>query len=82
MDQELHEAAAGELSGVLRFDVMVDERPVTAFLTSESWQASHGDANADLRSIYQAHRPLIEQAVQRKVKSGARQPVVLRSNDL
>lgn len=74
---------ADELSEVLRFDVLVDERPVTAFLTSQAWQASHGsDGAGDLRSIYQAHRPMIDGAVQRKVRSGARQPVVLRSNDL
>lgn len=71
-----------EWSEILRFDVMVDERPVTAFLTSQAWQASHGGDSDDVRSIYQANRPMIDGAVQRKVKSGARQPVVLRSNDL
>lgn len=73
-----------EHRGLLRFTVDVDERQISAFLSERVWQAryAHGVGGESLTERYRSQRTMIDAAVARRVQSGAREPVVLRSGDL
>jgi hypothetical protein len=71
-------------TGMLRFSVPLEHGLVTAYLSQSVWQARHGLAHSDSSfvEIYLANQPMIDAAVVRKVRAGARMPVVLKVADL
>jgi hypothetical protein len=71
-------------TGILRFFVRVGERSVTAFLSESTWQTlpEWQETVADLGEFYEQNRGEIDRVVARKVKAGARSPVVVRAGDL
>lgn len=84
MSTSANPPACHETSGLLRFTVDVDNRPVCAYLSDGVWQArySNSASDASLTERYQSNRSLIDAAVALRVQAGARDPVVLRPSDL
>jgi hypothetical protein len=74
-----------EPNGVLCFDAPMGTDQVTAFVSESSLRARYGGLAAacdDVAQMYQLHQCEIVAAVVRRIKAGARQPVVLRVSDL
>lgn len=74
-----------EPNGVLRFNTPIGSDQVTAFVSESSLRARYGGVPAaadDLQSMYSLHQLEINAAVARRIRAGARQPVVLRASDL
>lgn len=72
-------------NGVLCFDAPIGTDQVTAFVSESSLRARYGSlaiACDDVAQMYQLHQCEIVAAVVRRIKAGARQPVVLRVSDL
>ncbi|MBY0469205.1 MAG: DUF1488 domain-containing protein [Burkholderiaceae bacterium] len=70
---------------VLRFDADVGLQTVTAFISHAALSARYGgidESSDDMRSIVSEHRSEIAAAIARRVKAGARLPVVLLASDL
>ena len=76
--------AFAEHRGVLRFTVDVGDRQISAFLSDGVLRARYAPSasGTSLAERYRSHRATIDAAVARRVQSGARVPVVLRSGDL
>ncbi len=74
-----------ELNGVLCFNTPIGSDQVTAFVSESSLRARYGGARTDeddVESMYWLHEGEISAAVARRIRAGARQPVVLRASDL
>lgn len=73
-----------ERKGLLRFQVLVGQEPVTAFISSNTWQAGYGPftSDASLLDLYRENLLTINAIVSKKVRTGARKPVVLSARDL
>ena len=73
-----------EPNGVLCFNTPIGTDQVTAFVSETSLRARYGVPTAadDLESMYCLHQLEINAAVARRIRAGARQPVVLRASDL
>ena len=73
-----------EPNGVLCFNTPIGTDQVTAFVSVSSLRARYGVPAAadDLESMYCLHQLEINAAVARRIRAGARQPVVLRASDL
>ncbi len=74
-----------EPNGVLCFNTPIGTDQVTAFVSESSLRARYGGLAAacdDLESMYCLHQLEINAAVARRIRAGARQPVVLRASDL
>jgi len=74
-----------EPNGVLCFNTPIGTDQVTAFVSVSSLRARYGGLAAacdDLESMYCLHQLEINAAVARRIRAGARQPVVLRASDL
>lgn len=74
-----------EPNGVLCFHTPIGSDQVTAFVSESSLRARYGAvpaADDDLASMYSLHQLEINAAVARRIRAGARQPVVLRASDL
>ena len=73
-----------EPNGVLCFNTPIGTDQVTAFVSETSLRARYGvpAADDDLESMYCLHQLEINAAVARRIRAGARQPVVLRASDL
>lgn len=70
--------------GILRFRVPVGQKEITAFITDSTWH-SHSqwsDSANDLGEFYEQHQGEIDRVVERKVRAGARAPVVVKAGDL
>ena len=74
-----------EPNGVLCFDAPIGTDQVTAFVCESSLRARYGSPGVacdDVAQMYQQHQCEIVAAVVRRIKAGAREPVVLRVSDL
>jgi hypothetical protein len=74
-----------EPNGVLCFNTPIGSDQVTAFVSESSLRARYGGVPADendVESMYWLHEGEINAAVARRIRAGARQPVVLRASDL
>ena len=74
-----------EPNGVLCFNTPIGTDQVTAFVYESSLRARYGGLAAacdDRESMYCLHQLEINAAVARRIRAGARQPVVLRASDL
>ncbi len=75
-----------ESNGVLRFMTPIGSDEVTAFVSESALRARYGSVptvgDNDVASIYGLHQLEINAAVARRIRAGARQPVVLRASDL
>jgi hypothetical protein len=74
-----------EPDGVLCFDAPIGGDQVTAFVSESSLRARYGSlavACDDVAQMYQLHQCEIVAAVVRRIRAGAREPVVLRVSDL
>jgi hypothetical protein len=72
-------------NGVLCFDALIGTDQVTAFVSESSLRARFGGvavACDDVAQMYQQHQCEIVAAVVRRIRAGAREPVVLRVSDL
>jgi hypothetical protein len=72
-------------NGVLCFDAPIGTDQVTAFVSESSLRARYGSlalACDDVAQMYQLQQCEIVAAVVRRIRAGARQPVVLRVSDL
>ena len=74
-----------EPNGVLCFNTPIGSDQVIAFVSESSLRARYGAlalAGDNLQSMYSLHELEINAAVARRIRAGARQPVVLRASDL
>jgi hypothetical protein len=72
-------------NGVLCFDAPIGSDQVTAFVSESSLRARYGSlavACDDVAQMYRQHQCEIVAAVVRRIRAGAREPVVLRVSDL
>jgi hypothetical protein len=69
---------------ILRFVVPTGDGQVTAFISTSTCQSHHEwqDGQQTLGRFYQDHRRQFEGIVVRKVRAGARHPVVVMAGDL
>lgn len=81
MTVDLHESPP---TAVLQFTADIGSESVTAFISHAALCARYGglDASADMRTLISKHRSEIDAAVARRIRCGARQPVILRASDL
>ena len=72
-------------NGVLCFNTPIGSDRVIAFVSESSLRARYGavaPACDDLEAMYALHQLELNAAVARRIRAGARQPVVLRASDL
>ncbi len=69
---------------ILRFVVPVGDGQVTAFVSTSTCQSHHEwqEGQQTLGHFYQDHRRQFDSIVVRKVRDGARHPVVVMAGDL
>lgn len=77
------DANPAQRGGLLRFTVDCGSARVTAFMSEQVSRVHFGaEPGGSLVELYRANQPVIDDAVVRKARSGVRQPVVLRAQDL
>jgi hypothetical protein len=77
-------SSSAERDDILRFIVAVDADRVTAFISTATCQSHRAwpDGQQTLSHFYQEHSGLLDAIVTRKVRAGARHPVVVMAGDL